>query len=139
MSVSYKAVARRKPGGTPDEIKYYAAIVRGKKVDLRTLIEDIAERNTLQTPDVFAVLESFLQMSVRYLSDGRTIDMGQLGYFSATISSHGEETPEEVDRQSIKKLNVNFRGSTLLKKRLLQVDYEKVSNGDLEEEPPVTE
>lgn len=135
MPIMYKAVPKGTPGvAGGGEQKYYASIVRGRKVDLRTFVEEIAEMNTLQTPDVFAVLESFLQMSVRHLSDGRAIDMGQLGSFSPAISSQGEETTGEVDRQSIRKLNINFRPSGLLKERLSIVKFEKVSNDTLEEE-----
>lgn len=131
----YKAVPKGTPGvAGGGEQKYYASIVRGRKVDLRTFVEAIAEMNTLQTPDIFAVIESFLQMCVRHLSEGQAIDMGQLGSFSPAISSRGEETHGDVDRQSIRKLNVNFRASALLKERLSTVKFEKVSNGSLVEE-----
>ena len=85
----------------------------------------------MQTPDVFAVLESFLQMCVCHLSEGRPIDMGQLGSFSPAISSRGEELAADVDRQ----LNINFRPSGLLKERLSTVKFEKVSNGSPRETP----
>ena len=90
--------------------------------------------NTLNTADVFAVLESFLQMSIRHLSEGRSIDMGQLGTFSPSIRSLGEETSKEVDRNSIKMFKINFRPSGLLKDRLSVVKFEKVSNGQAIEE-----
>ncbi|MFH6983490.1 HU family DNA-binding protein [Marinoscillum luteum] len=138
MAVSYKTIAKGTPGvqgGGPK--KYYASIVRGRKVDLRTFVEEIAEMNTLQTPDVLAVLEAFLQMTVRHLSEGRTIDMGQLGSFSPSLSSIGQDTPEKVSKHTIKKLNVNFRPSGLLSDRLSTVKFEKVSDGSaVEEEAP---
>lgn len=136
MPVSYKAVAKGTPGvAGGGEKKYYASIVRGRKVDLRTFVEEIAEMNTLNTADVFAVLESFLQMSTRHLSEGRLIDMGQLGSFSPSLQSIGEETAADVDRNSIKRLKVNFRPSSILSDRLSTVKFEKVRNEDLVEEP----
>lgn len=135
MSVIYKPIKKGQPGvvggGLP---KYYAAIVRGRKLDLRSFVEEIAEMNTLNTADVFAVLESFLQMSTRHLSEGRTIDMGQLGSFSPSIRSTGEDTPEAVNKYSIKGFKVNFRPSSLLKDRLSTVKFEKVTNSKLQEE-----
>lgn len=127
MSTMYKVVARGKPGvAGGGEQKYYAVIVRGRKVELRDFVEEIAEANTLQTPDVFAVLESFFKACAKHLSDGKAIDMGQLGMFSPSIQSAGEVSPGTVDRHSIKKLKVNFRPSLLLKKQLSIVDFEKV-------------
>lgn len=85
--VNFKPVERGQPGvaGGGDK-KYYASIVRSDKVDIRTLVEETAELNTLNTADVFAVLESFLQMCTRHLSNGRAIDMGQLGTFSLQLA-----------------------------------------------------
>lgn len=137
MSVSYKVVAKGKPGVEGGgEIKYYASIVRGKKLGLRSFVEEIAQMNTLQTPDVFAVLESFLQMSAKHLSEGRAIDMGQLGTFSPAIQSRGEVTPKDVNRNSIVRLKVNFRPSSLLSERLSVAKFEKVKNGSISQEEP---
>ncbi len=127
MSVMFKAVAKGKPGvAGGGEEKYYATIVRGRKVDLRAFVEEIAEANTLQTTDVFAVLESFFKSCTKHLSEGKSIDMGQLGMFSPSIQSAGEETAEDVDRQTVKKLKVNFRPSLLLKDQLKIAKFEKV-------------
>ena len=128
MSVKYKAVARPYPGvGGAGEKKYYASIVRGEKVDMRSFVEEIAESNTLQTADVMAVLESFLKSCTRHLSNGRTIDMGQLGYFSPTLHSTGEVDADAVDKKSIKRFKINFLPSHLLKKALLGVTFERVN------------
>lgn len=127
MSIDYKAIKKGQPGIVGGgQQKYYASIVRGKKVDLRTFVEEIAEMNTLNTADVFAVLETFLQIGVRHLSDGRSINMGQLGNFSPSLQSYPEESAREVDRSSIKSFKVNFRPSTILRDRLSTVKFEKV-------------
>ncbi|MEP5610884.1 MAG: HU family DNA-binding protein [Cyclobacteriaceae bacterium] len=134
--IKFKSVEKGQPGvpGGGDT-KFYASIVRNEKVDLRTLVEEISESNTLNTADVFAVLESFLQMCTRHLSKGSSIDMGQLGMFSPSIHSLAEETAGEVDQNSIRRFKVNFRPSALLQSRLSTVTYKKVSNGVAEEEP----
>ena len=127
MSVMFKAVAKGKPGvAGGGEEKYYATIVRGRKVDLRAFVEEIAEANTLQTTDVFAVLESFFKSCIKHITEGKAIDMGQFGTFSPSIQSEGEETVEDVDRHSIKRLKVNFRPSPLLKDQLKIAKFDKV-------------
>lgn len=130
MSIQYKSIAKGQPGvvggGTP---KYYAQIVRGREVKLRQFITEIADSNTLNTADVMAVLESFLQLSGKYLSEGRKIDMGQLGSFSPSLNSQGEETQEAVNKNSIKRVKINFRPSSLLQDKLDTAKYEKVTSG----------
>lgn len=130
MSIQYKSIAKGQPGvvggGTP---KYYAQIVRGREIKLRQFITEIADSNTLNTADVMAVLESFLQLSGKYLSEGRKIDMGQLGSFSPSLNSQGEETQEAVNKNSIKRVKINFRPSSLLQDKLDTAKFEKVSDG----------
>ena len=130
MSIQYKSVEKGQPGvvggGTP---KYYAQIVRGREVKLRQFITEIADSNTLNTADVIAVLESFLQLSGKYLSEGRKIDMGQLGSFSPSVLSTGSDRPDEVNKNNIKRVKINFRPSSLLQDKLDTVKYEKVSDG----------
>ncbi len=139
MSIQYKSVAKGQPGvvggGTP---KYYAQIVRGREVKLRQFITEIADSNTLNTADVMAVLESFLQLSGKYLGEGRKIDMGQLGSFSPSLNSQGEETQEAVNKNSIKRVKINFRPSSLLQDKLDTAKFEKVTSGaSTTEEPTV--
>ena len=139
MSIQYKAVVKGRPGVVGGgEKRYYAQIVRGRPIQFRNFIEEIAEMNTLNTADVYAVLESFLQMSNKYLSQGKIIDMGQLGSFVPNLLSNSEETIEDVDSNTIKRLKINFRPSGLLKDKLSTVKYQKVSNGNVSEDESST-
>lgn len=90
MKISYKAVERGQPGvsGGGDK-KFYASIVRGRPVPMRTIIEEIAELNVTNTAVVLANLESFLQLAGRYLMRGKQIDLGQLGTFTPSVQSRG--------------------------------------------------
>lgn len=130
MPIQYKSIAKGKPGVVGGgEQKYYAQIVRGREVKLREFINEIADSNTLNTADVMAVLESFLQLSGKFLSQGRKIDMGQLGSFSPSLNSQGEDTSDAVNKNSIKRVKINFRPSSLLQDKLDTAKFEKVSNG----------
>ena len=133
--VKYKALEKGRPGvvGGGDKL-YYASIVRNEKVPLRVMVEECSELNTLNTADVLATLESFLQICSRHLLKGSAIDLGQLGTFSPTIHSQGEERAEDVSSSSIKKFAVNFRPSVLLTDRLASAKFKKVSS-----EPSVDE
>lgn len=130
MSIMYKAVPKGQPGvAGGGEIKYYPAIVRERKIDIRAFAEEISERSMIGTTEVFGVLESFMGLMSHHLLTGRTVELGQLGHFTPFLSGNASETADEVKRSSIKKVTVSFRPSTLLARRLANVQFEKVSNG----------
>ena len=134
MKIQYKSIQKGEPGVVGGgEKKYYAQIVRGRAVDIRSLVEEIAAFNTLTTTDILAVLESFLQTAGGHLASGQAVNLGQLGTFSPSLLSHSEGAAEDVDRQTIKRLKINFRPSALLSDKLAVAKYEKVS---VETDPP---
>ena len=135
MSVMYKAVPKGQPGVVGGgQIKYYASIVRDRPVNLRKFASEIADKCTLNTGDVFAVLELFLQQLDYHMEDGRVIKLGDLGTFSPSMHSNGEDTPEKVSHFNISNYRVVFKPSKYLAKRLAKVEFEKVSNGTTIEE-----
>lgn len=134
MSVKYRVRTIVTPGVTgDDEMKYYASIDRGSKVGLRTILEEISELNVTHSGTVLAVLETFLSRIHYHLINGRGVELGQVGSFYPSISSHSAPSAEEISRESIKRLKVLFRPSRLLKDKLSLVKYEKVANETPEE------
>jgi len=130
MSVKYKVAPKGRPGVVGGgEIKYYASIVRGEKVNLRTLLNEIEELNVANPAVFFAVLETFLQKVNYHLINGRSVKLGQLGTFSPAISSSGVDDPDDVGKNTIRRFKVNFRPSQILAKRLSRVEFDKLSNG----------
>ncbi|MEQ9424863.1 MAG: HU family DNA-binding protein [Cyclobacteriaceae bacterium] len=132
MSIMYKAIGRGQPGVVGGgETKYYPTIVRERNVDFRRFIKQIAELNTVNTADVYAVIDSMLQLLSRHLSQGRTIELGHFGNFSISLRTKSEETPEEVNQSSITGTKILFRPSKELKDNIAGVTFEKVENPDL--------
>ena len=128
----YKPIPRALPGAGNGEIKFYPAIVRERNVGFRQVIKEIAELNTLNTADVYAVVDSLLQLLNRHLSHGRTIELGHFGNFSIGFKTAGVETPEDVRREQILRTKIHFRPSQELKELLSMIHFEKVDNPDLE-------
>ncbi|XOV91133.1 MAG: HU family DNA-binding protein [Bacteroidota bacterium] len=127
MSILYKSVPKGQPGvvggGT---IKYYAGIVRQQPINMRRFATEIADRSTLTTTDVFAVLESFVERMQYHMEDGRIIRLGDFGSFSPSLSSKAEDLPGEVDEYTISKIKVNFRPSKELRSRLEKLKFHKL-------------
>ncbi|XOV94420.1 MAG: DNA-binding protein [Bacteroidota bacterium] len=129
MSVKYRAVAKGQPGVVGGgEIKYYAAIMRESKVNLRTMLGEISELTVAHPGMVLAVLEAFLYRVDNHLLNGRAVELGQLGSFYPSISSSPADTSEGVRKESIKRFKVIFRPSQLLKERLDRVKFIKESD-----------
>ncbi len=137
MSVMYKSVAKSQPGVLGGgQSKYYAGIVRERRIELRKFATEISNMCTLTTTDVFAVLESLIDRMYVHLEEGRIVRLGEFGSFSPSINSVGVELPEEVNRSVIKRFKVNFRPSSLLSERLSNVKFEKVVNGSIADPEP---
>lgn len=129
MSVKYKAKAIGKPGVLGGgEIKYYASISRSDKVNLREILDEITELQVAHPGAVLGVLEIFLSRINYHLINGRYVELDQLGTFYPSFNSSPSDTPEEVNRENIKKFKVLFRPSQLLKERLSLVKFEKLTN-----------
>ena len=131
MAVEYKVKAIGKPGVLGGgEIKYYASISRGKKMQLRKIIAEIADYNVAHPGTVYAVLEAFLSRINYHLAYGRAVDLGSLGSFYPSLSSSPSDLPEKVSKENIKRLKVLFRPSAQLQETLDVVKFEKIGGNE---------
>lgn len=86
------------------------------------LSSDISLSTSISPIDVTAVLECFLEFIPKLPADGKTVQLGDFGTFRA---SRGEDTPEDVNRSSIKGAHLLFVPSVELKSRMAQVKFRK--------------
>ena len=126
MSILYKAIGRTQPGvAGGGQIKYYAGIKREREVTLREMVKEISSRSTVTTADAMAVIENFLELVPKFLRNGRTVNLGQLGSFRVNISSKGYDTPDEVGNYSIKRNKISFLPSAEMRENMGTVKYTK--------------
>jgi len=122
----YRIIGRTQPGvAGGGQIKYYAGIKREREVSLREMVKEIASRSTVTTADAMAVIENFLELVPKYLRNGRTVNLGQLGAFKVNISSKGYETPDEVGSYSIRRNKISFLPSAEMRENMGKVSYSK--------------
>ena len=126
MSILYKAIGRTQPGvAGGGQIKYYAGIKREREVSLREMVREISSRSTVTTADAMAVIENFLELIPKFLRNGRTVNLSQLGSFRVNISSKGYDTPDEVGNYSIKRNKISFLPSAEMRENMGTVRYTK--------------
>lgn len=126
MSFKYKIVARKNPADAQAAPKYYANPVYGNTVSLRRIANEISEICAVNTPDTMAVLEAFLRVIPRQLSDGNIVKLGDLGTFRASLVSDPVVEESKFDASHIKDMKVLFRPGKEFSNNLRNTTFEKV-------------
>lgn len=126
MSIKYKVVSK-KPGGMAGKSKpkYYPALTERKSIDLRQLCENISDRSTFTTADVYGVVTILTQMIPDLLQEGNNVHLGDLGVFSLSVTAEGQDTPEKVSYRHIKEVKMQFRASPRVKRNLQHTKIRK--------------
>lgn len=107
--------------------KYYVQAVSAGKTDLDRLAYLISNQSTVRKADCYAVLEALLHNMMDELSQGRIIEMGNIGNFQVKVNSEPADTEDEASTTLVKKAKVNFRPAKALRDMLQTVSYKKVS------------
>jgi len=94
---------------------YYAQSYANGKCTMDTLCETIADRSTATSGDVKLVLDGLLFVMKQKIQEGQIVQLGDLGYFQASLGSSGVENEEDFTADLIKKRRIVFRPGKLLK------------------------
>ncbi|WP_439132441.1 DNA-binding protein [Polaribacter sp.] len=88
-------------------------------IDLDTLSKNISDECTIHSVDVKAVLMALGNKLDFYLSDGKIVDLGDVGKFKMAFSGVAETTPEALSvKRNIKKYHINYQPSVKMKRKL---------------------
>lgn len=126
MSVNYTTIARRNPGDPDAPEKHYARVVNSGTTDLNKLAALLGDGSTTRKADVFAVLVGLVEEIKKELSEGRMVKLGDLGSFAVSVNSEGEDSPDLVTVNSIKRRKIQYRTSGELKTMLGAIKFTKV-------------
>ena len=126
MPVPYKVVVKR-PGGIGSESKpkYYPTITKTQMIDMDQLCDIISEKSSRSRADIHFVAELLSTLIPELLQEGKSIRFGNLGIFSLSIKGEGKENAKDVTVRAINEIKMNFRPSTVVKKRLKATKFMK--------------
>ena len=133
MSVNYKLMERPDPRDFTLPRKYYAKIINGDNITFEELAQVIAKVSNLNYGSVVGTLATLLEVIELQLIHGRQVKLNDLGTFYLTLSSKGVEKPEDFSSENIRKAAIRFRPGPRLRKLVRNLDFEKVSNGSVNE------
>ncbi len=132
MTVKFNIVERANPSDRTAPKKYYPSIQSSGRVTTRELAEMAAERSTLSTMDMMAVIEGFLSIIPQQLAKGNIVELGDFGTFWLKTTSEGAEKAEDVRATQIATILPRFNPGKKFKALLKAIEYEK---GTLVSEP----
>jgi len=127
MPINYVVTPRVNPKDLTAPRKFYAIAKSTGEETVRQLATEISKRNGLSTADVFAVLESFIDLVPERLAEGKIVRLGEFGSFSVSLSSEGVEKAEDFTAANVKSNSLNFRPGKLVQNALSTAEYKKVS------------
>ena len=110
-------------GQTPK--KYYAQAVSTGEATLKTIKTDISARSTVNPADVVAVIDTFVQIMIQELGQGKIVRFGDFGSFQLTLSSEGADTAEKFHSNMIRDTRIAFRPGIDLRNMIATLKYEK--------------
>ena len=128
MATQYDLMKSVSPKGKEEESVLYPKVVPYGTKTLKDIMKDASMYSGLNASTVQGVVTFLEEMMAEYLANGYNVKLGNIGTFSATLSSRQVKSKEEIRAQSIHFDNVHFRAAKELKKEIgLQMKLERVS------------
>ncbi|WP_293712369.1 HU family DNA-binding protein [uncultured Parabacteroides sp.] len=118
MSIIYKP--RKMVCTIPGKEKtgYFAAKANSSTINLNDLCYRISSNCTITSADIKGVIEALMKQFELELLSGKNIQFGDIGIFSASITSDIVDNKDDLKPQDIRIKTVTFLPSTRLKTTL---------------------
>lgn len=111
-----REIPNPKGDGKPQPL--YPRIVSSGTISTRKLFEDIASGSTHSMADLQGAITAITERTAVLLSQGYTVELGKMGYFSASLKARLVDDKKEIRSASIEFDNINFRATKWFRKQL---------------------
>lgn len=109
MAILAKVVARKEPGKQNPQIKYYIAPRIVKVARQRDVAKLMSHGMTITEKEADLAISQMVYSIVTLLQQGHSVKINGLGTFSLSFNTVGQEAPEKVSVEDIKRINCNLR------------------------------
>ena len=92
---------RPNPKGDGELQPLYPRIVNKGTIEMERLVQDIADMSSFTPGDVKGVVALLEDRISYYLSEGHHVQLGDIGYFSASLQARPVMDPKEIHSQTI--------------------------------------
>lgn len=136
MAIKYAIQQINRKGATPDskEIKYYAQAKYDGVTSQADIAQMVSQISAISVGDVLSVMNTVSMLLSMELSNGRIVDLGDLGRFRATLRSKSCDKPEEFKREMIHGNRVIFVPGAQIRHKMTNASYRKSDPADLSTE-----
>lgn len=111
--INYSVVSRKSP--KDQTVKYYAQAKSYNALTIQNIASLISRECTVTIHDVKAVLSALEEQVIAALQNGNSVRLGDLGSFHVTVNSGGCDKKEDFKASMIKRVNVRFAKSSLMR------------------------
>ncbi len=125
MPIKYNVIDRTNPREPEAPNKFYASSVISGKSDIDEITERIEKISTVSGADIRAVLYALVDVVPSLLSDGKNVNIGDMGTFRVSISSNPSDAFDEVTSSNIRGSRIIFTPGKKFKQMLNNLTYEK--------------
>ena len=128
MSLRYR-ITKRNNSIKNNEAQYILQAVNTGTVDLEYIAKLISNESSLNEVDVRAVLIALGMKLEFFLTDGKIVDLGEMGRFKMGFSGVASNTEKGLTpKRNIKKYHVNYQPSRKMK-RVLKAGVDTYKEG----------
>ena len=123
----YNLIQRANPRDLTLPKRWYATpATRGRKT-IKEISADVSGSSSLSRGDIQNVILSLVDQVPKYLLDGQSVELGELGSMRISFSSEGVENKADFNAAKIDDVKIIFTPSPKLKTILVESHFEAVS------------
>ena len=123
MPLFYNKVQRVNPRDPKGARKWYPILKSVGQVDEHEVAKLVSDETTLNPKEAEMAVYQLEKVMERLLLDGHTVQLGELGSFSLTITGEACRGEKEVTPDKIKKVNLRFRAGKGIKAALAEAKF----------------
>ena len=123
--MKYKLIQKVNPLEPDSDRKWYSSPVKTGTINNYQLSKGIAAKSSMTRGAVLNVIENMVDEIPKYLMDGYSVNLNNLGTLRISLSSEGVNSPEDFTDDNIKNMRVVFTPSPEFKKSLKNIKYEQ--------------
>lgn len=137
MSINLRQKAITMKSGTT---YYVLRNTETEPVDIEDFYDEMTAESTVTRHDVKGVVSALQEWVIRYLKEGYSVRMGDLGSFRVTLKSNGQSNEDDVTANDIEAVRVQFTPSSIVKAAFQlggssqQVKFVRLNDDDDDEE-----
>lgn len=117
--VVVKRIDPRTANETEPTYRYSAQSIDNEIIDIEGLATRIAQRCTVQRPDVEAALRAFVIVMRNNFLSGNSVRLDKVGVFKPTFRGSGADTEASWDTTYLKAINVRYRRASAIRQAML--------------------